>query len=84
MGPGQKLMIPAGLGQFFVAQVGSGWVNFLWLRLGRVGFEFGKFPFKISNFSIFFNSGGKKISSGRVKKYPVQRRVGLLFDAGQK
>jgi len=42
-----------------------GRVNFLWLGLGRVshlwfGFEFGKFPLKTSNFSIFFLSSQKK------------------------
>jgi len=45
--------------------------------------EFGKFLLKMSNFSIFFPSG-KKIMLGQVKKYPGQRRVGLLFTAGQK
>jgi len=44
---------------------------FLLLRSGRVShlwFEFGKFPLKITNFSIFSPSGW-------VKKYPDQRRV---------
>jgi len=55
---------------------GSGWVSHLWF-----GFEFGKFPLKMSNFSIFFLLGqkvprskaglpliycGSKVSSGRV------------------
>jgi len=53
MGPGQNFLTP-------------GWINFLWLRLGRVshlwfGFELGKFPLKMSNFSIFFPSGLKKL-----------------------
>jgi len=43
----------------------------------------GKFPLKNPNFSIF-SLGVKKISSGWVKKYPNQRRVGILFTAGQK
>jgi len=45
---------------------GSGRINFLWLGSGRVshlwfGLEFGKFPLKMSNFSIFFPSGQKKL-----------------------
>jgi len=40
-----------------------GWVSHLWF-----GFEFGRFPLKMSNFSIFF-LWTKQISSGRVKKY---------------
>jgi len=56
-----------------------GRVNFLWLESGRVShlwFEsrFGKFPLKISNFSIFFPSGQKKLlrvgsESTRVKAW---------------
>jgi len=42
-----------------------GWVSHLWF-----GFEFGKFALKMSNFSIFFALGQKKISSSQVKKYP--------------
>jgi len=51
---------------------GSDRVSHLWF-----GFEFGKFPLKMSIFLIFF-------SLGRVKKYLGQRQVGLLFTAGQK
>jgi len=40
----------------FVARVGSGQVRLLWF-----GFEFWKFPLKMSNFSIFFPSGQKKM-----------------------
>jgi len=54
-------------------------VNFLLLRLGQVThlwFGFGKFP-------IFFPLIKKNlIGSGQT--YPDQRRVGLLFTAGQK
>jgi len=32
----------------------------------------------------FFTLWVKKISSGRVRKYPGWRRVGLLFTTGQK
>jgi len=45
--------------------------------------EAGKFPLETSNFSIF-SIRVKKLSSCRVKKYPGQRNVGLLFTAGQK
>jgi len=38
MAPGQKFLTPVGLG----------WVSHLWF-----GLEFGKFPLKMSNFSIF-------------------------------
>jgi len=56
MGPGQK----------FLTRVGSGRVNFLWVGSGRVshlwfGFEFQKFPLKMSKFSIFFPLGQKKL-----------------------
>jgi len=66
-----------GSGQFFVTPVRSGQTFMVFL-------EFGKFPLKMSNFSIFFPSGLKKIASGRVRKYLGQSRVGLLFTAGQK
>jgi len=57
MGLGQNLLTRVSSGQFFVC-----WVSHLWF-----GCEFGKFPLKMSNFSIF---------SLWVKKYPGQRRVG--------
>jgi len=79
MGPGQKFLTRVGSGQIFVVRVGSSRVSHLWF-----GLEFGKFPLKTSNFSIFFPSGQKKIASGRVGKYPGQSRVVLLFTAGQK
>jgi len=75
MGPGQNILTLVGSGQFIC---GSGRVSHLWF-----GFEFGKFPLKMSNFSIF-SLQIKKISSGQVGKYPGQRRVGLLLTAGQK
>jgi len=56
MGPGQKILTRVGSGQFFVARVGSGRVSHLWF-----GLEFGKFPLKMSNFSIFYPSGQKKL-----------------------
>jgi len=56
MGPGQKFLTLVGSGQFFVARVGSGQVSHLWF-----GFEFGKFPLKMSNFSIFCPSGQKNL-----------------------
>jgi len=55
MGPGQKVLTRV-MDQFFVAQVGLGWVSHLWY-----GFGFEKFPLKIPNFSIFFLSDQKNI-----------------------
>jgi len=55
MGPGQKFLTRVKLDQFFVARVWSSRVSHLWF-----GFEFGKFPLKRSNFSIFCPSGQKK------------------------
>jgi len=80
MGPGQK----------FLTWVGSGWVNFLWLGSGRVGsaimvwVRIRKISPKNIKFFNFFPFGSKKFASGRVRKYPGQSRVGLLFTAGQK
>jgi len=51
-----------------------GWVG---SAIFGIGLRFRKFPPKLSNFSIFS-------PSGRVKKYPSQRWVGLSFTAGQK
>jgi len=53
MGPAQKFLTQLVLGQIFVARVGPGQVlvSHLWF-----GFEFGKFPLNMSNFSIFFPS----------------------------
>jgi len=53
MGPGQKFLTR--VGSIFVARIGSGRVSHLWF-----GSEFGKFPLKTSNFSIFFSLGQKK------------------------
>jgi len=72
MGPGQK----------FLTWLGSG--HFLWLGLGQPLMVWVR---KISPKNVkFFNffPSGQKISSGRVKKYQGQRRVSLLFTAGQK
>jgi len=55
-GSGSKIFDPGWVGSIFVARVGSGWVSHLWF-----GLEFGKFPLKMSNFSIFFPSGKKKL-----------------------
>jgi len=44
MGPGQNFLSQVRSCQFFVARVGSGRVSHLWF-----GFEFGKFPLKMSN-----------------------------------
>jgi len=66
-------LLVMGPGQKFLTLVGSIFV--VRVSLGQVshlwlGFGFGKFPLKIS--------------SGQVKKYLGQRRVGLLYTASQK
>jgi len=72
MGPGSNIL--TWVGSIFAAKVRS--VNHNWF-----GFGFGKFPQKISNFSVF-SLRIKKILSGQVKKYPGQGTFGLLFTAG--
>jgi len=62
------------IGCFYKSDGWSGQFSVAW-----VGFGFGKFPLKIPNFFL----SDKKISSGRVKKYPGQRRVSFLFTASQ-
>jgi len=54
----------------FVAQVRLGKLSVVWVR---------KISPKNSKFCKFFHFGTKKITSGWVKKYPGQRRFGLLF-----
>jgi len=48
-----------------------------------LGFGFENYPLKSQIFQ-FVPIWVKKISSGWVKKYPDQRRVGLFFTAGKK
>jgi len=68
MGPGQK----------FLTRVGSGRVSHLWF-----GLEFGKFPLKTSNFSIFYPSGQKNcFGSGR--KVPGSKPGRPLIYCGSK
>jgi len=74
MGPDQKYLSRVGSGQFFVARVVSG---------QPFGFGFGKFPLKMSNFSIF-PLGLKIISSGSGLKVPGSKAGWPLFTAGQK
>jgi len=70
----------------------ASWVRSIFCSLGQVGlgqpFMVWVWIWKISpknvKFFNFFPFGSKKISSGRVGKYPGQRGVGLLFTAGQK
>jgi len=62
---------------FFVARVRSGHSSMVWVWVWKIS------P-KNVKFFYFFSLWAKKISSSRVKKYPGQRRVGLLFTAGQK
>jgi len=63
-----------GPGQKFLTRVGSGQPPLVW-----VWKIFPKNP-SFLNFSLRV----KEISSGLVKTYPGQRRVGLLFNTGQK
>jgi len=56
MGPGQNFFTQVESGQFFVVQFGLGRVSHLWF-----GFEFGKFPLKMSNFSTFVLQGKKDL-----------------------
>jgi len=62
-------------------------VYYVWIsdgsdRISHLWFGFGKFLLKIPNFSIFFILV-KKMSLVRVKKYPGQRGVGLLYSPSQ-
>jgi len=64
-----------GPGQKFLTRDGSAIYDWVWIW--KIS------PKNVKFFKIFlFRS--KKISSGRVKKYPGKRGVGLLFTAGQK
>jgi len=67
------------LGQVYFLWLGSGWVSHRWF-----GFGFGKFPKKTIKFFNIFHFGSKKISLGRVKKYPSQRQAGLLIFSSSK
>jgi len=60
--PKSPMQLVMGLGQDFLTQVGSDQFFVAWVGLGHLwfGFEFGKFPLKMSNFSIFFPSDQKK------------------------
>jgi len=68
MGPGEKFLTWVESGQFFVVRVGPGRVSHLW-------FGFGKFPLKMSNFSIFslwvknniFGLGQRRLSTASQK-----------------
>jgi len=67
---------------------GLGLVNFLWLGLGRVshlwfGFEFGKFPLNMSNFSIIFPSDKKNLF-GSGQKVPGSKADQPLIYWGSK
>jgi len=75
-GSGSKFFDPGQVGSIFC---GSGRVSHLWF-----GFEFGKFPLKTSNFSIFFTLGQKKSLRVGSKSTRFEGRVSLLFTAGQK
>jgi len=77
MGPGQKFLIRVRLGQFFVARVVSGQQSMVWVWICKIS------PKNVKFFN-FFPFGSKKISSGRIKKYPGQRQGTLLFTVVQK
>jgi len=81
-GSGSKFFDPGRAGRLIFSssgQVGTNRLSHLWF-----GFGFGKFPLKTLKNLIFFPFGSKQISLGRVKKYPDQRRVSLLYIKGQK
>jgi len=67
--------------------IGPGQKILTWVGLGQPSMAWG-WGWKISpkniKFLNFFPSRIKKISSGWVKKYPGQRRIGLLFTVDQK
>jgi len=76
-------MVVMGLGQKFLTRVGSifcdsDWVSHLWFV-----FEFGKFPLKTSNFSIFFPSGQKNLF-GSGQKVPGSKLGWPLIYCGSK
>jgi len=72
-GSGSKIFDPG-----WVNFCGSGWVSYVWF-----GFGFGKFPLKISNFSIFsFRVGSKSTQvKSRLTSYLV--RVKSKLGPGQ-
>jgi len=61
-----------------VVVMGSGQKFLTWVGSAIYGLGWENFKCQIFSLRI------KKISSGRVKKYPGQRQVGLLFTAAQK
>jgi len=67
IGPGQKIL----------TRIGSGRVSHLWY-----GYGFGKFPLKLSNFSIFCPSGKNVIGSGQ--KVPGSEPGRPLINCGSK
>jgi len=72
MGPGQKFLL-----------LRLGWVELGWVSHFGLGLGLESFPKKSQIFQSASHRN-KKISSGRVKKCPGQRRVRLLFTGGQK
>jgi len=72
-----QYQIVMGPGQKFLTRVGSDQALMVWVRIWKIS------PKNVKFFN-FFPFGSKKITSGRVRKYPGQSRVGLLFTAGQK
>jgi len=69
MGPDQKVLTRVGSG------LGQPFLVWVWVW---------KISPKNHWFFNFLPFGSKKILSGRVKKYPGQSRVSLLFTVGQK
>jgi len=81
-GVGKKLLtilcnIVMGPGQKFLTRVGSGQQFMVLVRIWKIS------PKNVKFFN-FFPFKSKIIALGRVRKYPGQSRVGLLFTAGQK
>jgi len=79
MGLGQNFLTQVGLGQFFVARVGSSLVSHLWFW-----FEFEKFTLKICQIFQFFSLRvGSKSTWVKGRSVPYLLRVKSKLGLGQ-